>query len=169
MAGFPSRALVPTLAALLLVLAAPSAASGAQPYDGPSPQLACDTQSLPETGAQGRVPKAEVDNGRAARGYRCNTAQVGTSGDSGGFRVERYIDASGHECAFYDSTLLFPTSAQKNAQEGLGVYVLDMTDHAHPAHTASLTPPAMLPPHDSLRLDPKGGARAAGLGHPRRN
>ena len=166
MAGLPSRTLVPALAALLLVLSAPSTASGAQPSDGPTPQLACDQQSLPETGAQGRVPKAEVDNGRAAKGYRCNTAQVGTFGDSGGFRVERYVDASGHECAFYDSTLLFPTSASKNAQEGLGVYVLDMTDHAHPVHTASLTTPAMLSPHESLRLNQTRGLLAADMGYP---
>jgi len=166
MPGLPSRTLVPALAALLLVLAAPATASGAQPYDGPTPQLACDQQSLPETGAQGRVPKAEVDSGRAAKGYRCNTAQVGTFGDSGGFRVERYVDASGHVCAFYDSTLLFPTSASKNAQEGLGVYVLDMTDHAHPVHTASLTTPAMLSPHESLRLNQKRGLLAADMGYP---
>jgi hypothetical protein len=157
---------VPALAALLVVLAAPSTVSGAQPYDGPTPQLACDKQSLPENGAQGRVPKAEVDNGRAAKGYRCNTAQVGTFGDSGGFRVERYVDASGHDCAFYDSTLLFPTSAPKNGQEGLGVYVLDMTDHAHPVHTASLTTPAMLSPHESLRLNQKRGLLAADMGYP---
>ena len=166
MAGFPVRTLVPAFAALLLVLAAPSTVSGAQLYAGPTPQLACDKQSLPETGAQGRVPKAEVDNGRAAMGYRCNTAQVGIFGGSGGFRVERYIDASGHDCAFYDSTLLFPTSAPNNAQEGLGVYVLDMTDHAHPVHTASLTTPAMLSPHESLRLNQKRGLLAADMGYP---
>src|SRR5438309_1931911 len=169
MAGFPARTLVPAFAALLLVLAAPSTVSGAQLYAGPTPQLACDKQSLPETGAQGRVPKAEVDNGRAAMGYRCNTAQVGTFGGSGGFRVERYIDASGHDCAFYDSTLLFPTSAPNNAQEGLGVYVLDMTDHAHAVHTASLTTPAMQSPHESLRLNQKRGLLVADMGYPTAN
>src|SRR5205807_9140870 len=166
MTGFRPRTLLAALAAVLLVLVAPSTASASQPYAGPTPQLACDQQSLPETGAQGRVPKAEVDSGRAAKGYRCNTAQVGTFGDSGGFRVERYVDASGHECAFYDSTLLFPTSASKNAQEGLGVYVLDMTDHAHPVHTASLTTPAMLSPHESLRLNQTRGLLAADMGYP---
>jgi hypothetical protein len=157
---------VPALAALLLVLAGSSTVSGAQPDAGPTPQLACDKQSLPESGAQGRVPKAEVDNGRASKGYRCNSAQVGTFGDSGGFRVERYVDASGHECAFYDSTLLFPTSAPANGAEGLGVYVLDMADHAHPVHTASLTTPAMLSPHESLRLNRKRGLLAADMGYP---
>src|SRR5438270_5815390 len=142
------------LAALLLASITPGQAA-ASIYAGPIPQLACDSQSLPETGTQGRVPKAEVDSGRAAHGYRCNTAQVGTFGDSRGFRVERYVDAAGHECAYYDSTLLFPTNARNNGQEGLGVYALDMTDHAKPVHTATLSTPAMLSPHDSLRLNQK--------------
>src|SRR5690242_21958814 len=114
------RALAPPslLALLLLVLASPGQAA-VTPDSGPTPQLACDSQSLPETGTQGRVPKSEVDGGRAALGYRCNTAQVGRFGDSGGFRVERYVDAAGHECAYYDTTLLFPTNARTNTQEGL--------------------------------------------------
>jgi len=153
------------VAVLLLVQATPAHAASL-PYAGPTPQLACDAQSLPETGTQGRVPKAEVDNGRAALGYRCNTARVGTFGDSGGFRVERYVDAAGHECAFYDSTLLFPTSAGNNAQEGLGVYALDMTDHANPVHTATLSTPAMLSPHESLRLNQKRGLLVADMGYP---
>ena len=156
------------LAVLLLLLSVPGYAS-TNLYAGATPQLPCDSQSLPETGTQGRVPKAEVDSGRAALGYRCNTARVGSFGDSGGFRVERYVDAAGHECAFYDSTLLFPTSAPNNAQEGLGVYVLDMTDHAHPVHTATLTTPAMLSPHESLRLNQKRGLLAADMGYPTYN
>jgi len=156
---------LPVLAALFLVLNVPSQAAAAL-YAGPTPQLACDSQSLPETGTQGRVPKAEVDSGRAAQGYRCNTAQVGRFGDSGGFRVERYVDAAGHECAFYDTTLLFPTNAQTNTQEGLGVYAMDMTDHAHPVHTATLSTPAMQSPHESLRLNQKRGLLAADMGYP---
>jgi hypothetical protein len=135
-------------------------------YNGPTPQLPCDSQSLPETGAQGRVPKAEVDNGRAARGYTCNTALVGQQGNTGGFRVERYIDAAGHECAFYDSTLLFPTNLKNGANSEIGVYVLDMTDHSHPVFTTNLTTPAMLSPHESLRLNQKRGLLAADMGYP---
>jgi hypothetical protein len=153
------------MAVFFLVLASPGQAAG--PVDsGPTPQLACDSQSSPETGTQGRVPKSEVDSGRAALGYRCNTARVSTFGDSGGFRVARYVDAAGHECAYYDSTLLFPTNARNNAQEGLGVYVLDMSDHAHPVHTATLSTPAMLSPHESLRLNQKRGLLAADMGYP---
>ena len=158
-------ALLPLTAGLLLVLSVPGQAGGTI-YAGPTPQLACDSQSLPETGTQGRVPKAEVDSGRASRGYRCNTAQVGMFGDSGGFRVERYVDAAGHECAYYDTTLLFPTNARNNAAEGLGVYALDMTDHSHPVHSATLSTPAMLSPHESLRLNQKRGLLVADMGYP---
>jgi len=153
------------IAALFLLLASPGQAAGPISF-GPTPQLACDSQSLPETGTQGRVPKSEVDSGRAALGYRCNTTKVGTFGDSGGFRVDRYVDAAGHECAYYDTTLLFPTNARNNTQEGLGVYALDMTDHAHPVHTATLSTPAMMSPHESLRVNQKRGLLAADMGYP---
>ena len=139
-------------------------------YSGPVPQLACDPGSLPETGMQGRVPKAEVDNGRAAKGYTCNTTLVSSYGTTGGFRVEHYTDAAGHDCAFYDSTLLFPTNVATNTAafgpEGPGVYVMDMTDPTHPVHTASLTTPAMLSPHESLRINTKRGLLAADMGYP---
>src|SRR5438105_1997406 len=140
MAGLPSRTLVPALAALLLVLSAPPTANGAQPSDGPTPQLTCDQQSLPETGAQGRVPKAEVDNGRAAKGYRCNTAQVGTFGDSGGFRVERYVDASGHECASSpDGTVFYVSSA--------GGHTLAAVDVTNPRVPVTIWATADYAPH----------------------
>ena len=150
---------------LAFLLATPVQATST-PYNGPTPQIPCDSQSMPETGIQGRVPKAEVDSGRAAKGYRCNTALVGQQGNSGGFRVERYVDAAGHECAFYDSTLLFPTGLKNGANWEIGVYVLDMTDHSHPAFTTNLTTPAMLSPHESLRLNQKRGLLAADMGYP---
>src|SRR4051794_32294133 len=156
------------LAALsLLALALPgSSADAAGIYAGPTPQLPCGPGSLPETGVQGRVPKAEVDSGRAAKGYRCNTVQVSHFGATGGFQVHRYVDKAGHDCAFFDSTLLFPKDAAANAAEGLGVYVMDMKDPTHPVHTASLTTPAMLSPHESLRVNEKRGLLAADMGYP---
>ncbi|MFY9615861.1 MAG: hypothetical protein WAT58_10735 [Candidatus Dormiibacterota bacterium] len=151
--------------ALAFLLTTPVQATSAL-YSGPTPQLPCDSQSLPETGAQGRVPKAETDNGRAAKGYTCNTALVGQQGNTGGFRVERYIDAAGHECAFYDSTLLFPTNLKNGANSEVGVYVLDMTDHSHPVFTTNLVTPAMISPHESLRLNQKRGLLVADMGYP---
>jgi hypothetical protein len=163
-----SRRLPYALACLgLLAVFAPSAPSTAAGlYSGPLPQLSCDRQSKPETGAQGRVPRSEVDSGRSAKGYSCNTTVVGHFGTSGGFQVHRYVDKQGHECGYFDSTLLFPTDLRKNALEGLGVFVMDMKDPAHPKHVTSLTTPAMLSPHESLRLNAKRGLLAADMGSP---
>ena len=157
------------LSLLALALPAGQAGAGTGIYAGPTPQLACGPGSLPETGAQGRVPKAEVDSGRAAKGYRCNTVQVSHFGATGGFQVHRYVDAAGHDCAYFDSTLLFPKDAAANAAEGLGVYVMDMTDPAHPVHTDSLVTPAMLSPHESLRVNQARGLIAADMGYPSTN
>lgn len=154
-----------TALALLAVLS-PGGSSGAASPAGPTPQLACDKGSLPETGAQGRVPRSEVTSGRSARGYTCNTRLVGRFGTTGGFQVHRYVDKAGNDCGFFDSTLLFPTDLRKNTTQGLGVFVMDMKDPAHPKHVTSLSTPAMLSPHESLRLNPKRGLLAAVMGSP---
>ena len=160
------------LAVLSLLLALPGgpppqAASAI--YAGPIPQTPCDAQSLPESGISGRVPKAEVDSGRAAKGYRCNTTMVSHFLATGGFQVHRYVDKAGHDCAIFDSTLLFPRDTAANATEGLGVFIMDMKDPVHPVHTATLSTPAMLSPHESLRINAKRGLIAADMGYPSTN
>src|SRR5205807_6442067 len=101
-------------AALLLGVAGGSVglARAADPAvdPGPTPRAQCGPGSKPETAAQGRVPASDVANGRAAQGYTCNTELLSHYGRNGGYRVHRYVDGAGHECAFYDSTLLFPTN-----------------------------------------------------------
>src|SRR4051794_9645486 len=128
----------------------------------PVRDIACDAQSLPES-EQGRVSAADVASGRAAKGYTCNTVQVGHFGTTGGFHVERYDDRAGHTCAYMDSTLIFPKDAA--GPEGPGVYVLDMSTPARPVKTATLTTPAMLSPHESLRVNVKRGLLAADMGY----
>ncbi|MDP9181367.1 MAG: hypothetical protein M3P04_01160, partial [Actinomycetota bacterium] len=153
---------------LLLALAVSAAtigvgvtASGATaPYAGATPGTRCDAGSLPEK-VQGRAPKSDVASGRYARGYTCNAKQISHQGSMGGYRVERYVDAAGHECGFYDSTLLFPTSVPDQREQGPGVYVLDMRNPAKPVLTDTLKTPAMLSPHESLRLNTKRGLLAA--------
>jgi hypothetical protein len=82
-----------------------------------TPKAVCGAGSLPETGLQGRVSRADVDSGRAAPGFTCNAERVGSYlhtsavGTVSGFTVERYVDRAGHECAYHDSTLLYPTNA----------------------------------------------------------
>src|SRR5205807_7794117 len=164
-----SRALGAALVTVALALSsgsvAPVQASDADPP--PVPRAQCGPGSMPETGAQGRVPKADVASGRAAKGYTCNADVLSHYGATGGFRVYRYIDGAGHECAFYDTAVLFPTNAPyilTGADRSTGVYVLDMSDPAHPVHTDTLLTPAMESPHEPLSLNVKRGLLAADMG-----
>jgi hypothetical protein len=126
-----------------------------------TPRAVCDAGSRTEPGIQGRVPA-----GSDKDGFACNLSLVAHSGTSGGFKVLRYIDEAGHECAFYDTALLFPTNATNFGGTSLGVKVLDMSDPAHPVQTASLIDAPFLSPHESLTLNPKRGLLAAVLGNP---
>jgi hypothetical protein len=130
-----------------------------------TPRAHCGPGSLPETGRQGRVPLADYNSGRAAKGYTCNARQVSHIGSTGGFKTFRYVDRTGRVCAFYDGTLLFPTSVFHDG-ETPGVHVLDMSDPARPIETDRLVTPAMDSPHESLALNAKRGLLAAGMGSP---
>jgi hypothetical protein len=160
------------LAVVLAVLLAAGvgwAASGlgaSEPEPAAVPKARCGPGSLPETSIQGRVPTADYESGRAAKGYRCNTRQVAHQGSSGGFKTLRYTDSKGNTCAYYDSTLLVGRDVVPNllSGDGLGVVVLDMNDPAHPRRTANLTSPAMLGPHESLLVNQKRGLLIAEMG-----
>ncbi len=121
----------------------------------------CDPGSHPQPGVDGRVPA-----GTGTNGLSCNLTQVAHQGTSGGFKTFRYVDQQGHECAFYDTALLFPTNAINAAGTSLGVTVLDMSDPAHPVQTDSLLTPPVLTPHESLNLNVKRGLLAAVSGNP---
>src|SRR4051812_18325257 len=141
----------------------PAVTAYSTPGMGPTPQLPCAKGSRPETGRQGRVPLSDYKSGRAAKGYTCNATDVGHEGDSGGFQVHRYVDKAGHECAYYDGTLLFPTNEPNNPG---GVVVVDMTNPAKPVRTTVLQTLAMKTPHESLRLNTKRGLLVAVAGSP---
>jgi hypothetical protein len=142
---------------VLLLAVAPSSARGAAP-----PKATCGPGSRPERALQGEVTADDHTSGYADQPITCNTQLLSHFGSSGGFKVERYTDAAGHDCAYYDSTLLFPIDVPGS----IGVYVLDMTDSSHPVNTATLTTPAMLTPHESLLVNQKRGLLAAGMGNP---
>lgn len=135
----------------------------------PTPRATCGAGSRPETGIQGRVSREDHANGLPRLGFTCNTEMVGSYiqpnnfGTLGGFKVERYTDAAGHDCAYYDTTLLYPTNLIDS--QG-GVNVLDMSDPTKPVLTAQLVTPAMLSPHESLVLSKERGVLAAVLGNP---
>jgi LVIVD repeat-containing protein len=160
------------LAALAVALGlhpdAISSAQAAEPPVVPTPRADCGPGSRPETGIQGRVSPQDHASGRAAKGFTCNTELVGSYrkpnaiGTVGGFKVERYVDASGHDCAYYDTTLMFPTNVLDT--EG-GVNVLDMADPTKPVLTDRLVTPAMDSPHESLVLSQKRGVLAAVAGN----
>jgi len=141
------------------------AMSAAVPASGDTtatPQDGCGPGSRPEPGLQGRVPGGQV----SAKGFTCNTELVARHGDSGGFKVFRYVDQSGRECAIYDTTLLFPTNAQYLGERPTGVAVLDMSNPAKPVQTATLATPAMQSPHESVVLNERRGLLAAVNGNP---
>jgi hypothetical protein len=144
-----------------------AAVGGEEALAPAAPATECAAGSLPETSIQGRVSAADHESGRAAQGYTCNTEQIGHHGKTGGFKAQRYTDAQGHTCAYYDSTRMFPTDAVTNLLNGagLGVVVLDMTDPAAPRKTANLITPAMLSPHESLVVNPRRGLLAAVMGN----
>ena len=131
-----------------------------------TPRAHCGRGSHPLAGMQGRVPASAINSPAAAHGYTCNLTLVAHQGQSGGFKVLRYIDRHRHECAFYDTALLFPINAFRLSGPSLGVAALDMSHPAHPVQTATLTELPMMSPHESLSLNPRRGLLAAVLGNP---
>jgi hypothetical protein len=126
------------------------------------PRANCGPGARPEPGVQGRVPAAVPDDG-----YACNAEQVSHEGSAGGFKVERFVDDAGRQCAYYDTTLLFPVQAiQQLRDRSTGVAVVDMTDPANPVRTETLVTPAMQTPHESLVLNEKRGLLVAVMGNP---
>jgi hypothetical protein len=126
-----------------------------------TPRAKCVPGGKPEPDIQGRVPE-----GSAANGLNCNIEQLAHQGDSGGFKVYRYVDAQGHTCAYYDTALLFPLNAFNPAGPSVGVIVLDMSDPSKPVQTDNLTEIPMMTPHESLNLNTRRGLLAAVTGNP---
>lgn len=168
--------LEPRVAALLLACATVSGCSGGGSGDDAvpggvtaTPSAVCGPGSRPETGIQGRVSRTDHDSGRAAQGFTCNTVLAGSYtvpnafGTVGGFKVERYTDAAGRNCAYYDTTLVFPTNL---FDMEAGVNVMDMSNPAQPVLTERLLTPAMLTPHESLVVSQQAGVLAAVTGNP---
>jgi hypothetical protein len=130
-------------------------------YAGTPTPGSCAPGSRPQPGVDGRVPASSL-----AKGLNCNISLVGHQGTEGGFKTFRYVDKAGHVCAFYDTTLLFPTNLINVGGGSHGVAVLDMTDPAHPKETANLNTVPMLSPHESLNLNEQRGILAAVNGNP---
>jgi hypothetical protein len=146
----------------LPAMAARPAARASATAPPATPRAVCGPGSRPAPGLQGRVPPNAPDDG-----YTCNTELVSHEGHAGGFKVERFVDKAGHQCAYYDTTLLFPVQSIQQLQDrATGVAVVDMTDPAHPVRTETLVTPAMQTPHESLLVNQKRGLLAAVMGNP---
>jgi hypothetical protein len=133
----------------------------AEPSYDATPLVHCGPGSHEQPGVDGRVPE-----GSAKDGFNCNIKQISHQGTEGGFKVFRYVDGAGHECAYYDTTLLFPLNALNPGAGSAGVAVLDMSDPANPRQTDTLTEVPMLSPHESLNLNARRGLLAAVNGNP---
>jgi LVIVD repeat-containing protein len=157
---------------MLLVVAPPAAAqqtaggpfagvfaTRGAPAPGPVPRADCGRGSRPEGDLQGRVPAGSDE------GFICNLTLLGRAGETGGFKVERYVDRAGHECAYYDTALVFPTNAPYLAAQTPGTTVLDMSDPAMPKVTATLVTPAFQSPHESVLVNQRRGLLAAVMGN----
>ncbi len=135
----------------------PQANNGVPPA---TPKAVCGPGSRPEPGLQGRLSQADIDSGLALQGITCNTELVGAYttpnnfASVGGWKVERYVDASGRECAYYDATSIFPLGILDGA---VGVNVMDMSDPSNPTLSTRLLSPAMLSPHESMLLSESRG------------
>lgn len=163
----PFRVLVALVVFVLSQIVVVHAQAAPGVYPGPTPRAKCGPGSRPETDRQGRVSQKDVNSGRAAKGFFCNTQLLSRFGpDSGGYRVHRYVDRAGRECAYYDSTLLFPSDVFEQRDSLPGVFVLDMSNSRRPVKTGNLVTPAMLSPHESLSLNTKRGLVGAVIGNP---
>lgn len=183
-----------SVCSLLLGVTAATATPLAEPPLEATPRGDCGPGSNPEADLQGRVPAADHASGRAAEGYSCNAELVGAlpaggalgidglpSGTVGGFKVHRYVDEQGNECAYYDSSLLLGTDVLdlvdlddltdifgtlEDVTKRVGVNVVDMNDPTDPVLVDSMITPAMLSPHESLVVSQERGLIMATLGNP---
>ena len=145
------------------VLAAAADQADAAPRATPAAD--CGPGSRPAPGMQGRVSGEAAEAGRA-EGFTCNVELLSHQGRAGGFKVHRFVDRAGRECAYYDSTLLFPMNAQHPSELPTGTVVLDMSKPSKPVRTTSLQTPAMQSPHESLVLNERRGLLVAVWGNP---
>jgi len=130
----------------------------------PTPAAECGPGSRPLGGEQGRVPPEALETSEAERGWTCNLEPVSRVTGGGGWKVWRYVDRAGHECAYYDSSDPHPLAAAAIGLPQTGVVVLDMTVPARPVQTALLRDLPMQAPHESLYLNERRGLLVAEMG-----
>jgi hypothetical protein len=148
-----------TIVALALVLPLLALGAGAEakkkppptPFTGPVPQADCGPNDRVETGLQGQTTRAERDSGLSAQGFNCNLELVGQFQGEGS---KSWHMAWFDDCAYYGT-------ANTPQQQHRGTVVVDASDPRHPQASAYLDTPAMLDPHEGLKVNQKRQLLAA--------
>lgn len=116
------------------------------------PRAACGPGSSPETGLQGQVTQDDRDSGRAELGYSCNLERVGQ---------HRHGEGASWQFAWYDDCGYYGTLADPGRTTEQGTVVVNASDPENPFGTAVLSTPAMMDPHESLKVNERRGLLAA--------
>ena len=123
------------------------------------PKASCAPGGRPEAGLQGEVSLEDI--GFLREGARCNLEPVGQYvGDGANLQLAWYED-----CA-YTATLYLPDDPEY--QQRKGTVVIDVSNPRRPLPVGRLQSPAMVSPHESLKVNKRRGLLAAdeGLPHP---
>src|SRR5207253_2176990 len=120
---------------------------------GPVPKANCGPTDRTEGGLQGETTRQERLSGDSENGYNCNLELVGQFRGEG-TKSQRALAWSDH-CAYY-------TTINNPLQEHRGTIVLDVSDPAHPRVSTYLDAPAMLDPHESMKLNDRRKLLAGG-------
>ena len=107
------------------------------------PKAICQPSDHVEPALQGQVPVSARLSGDANTPYNCNLKQIGAFDNRGWISFDTYKN-----CAY------FPDSSGRG---DTGTVVLDVSDPSHPKKTAYLTSPAMMNPHESMKVNDARG------------
>lgn len=118
---------------------------------------ACQSGDKPEAALQGQVPAAMRAQGFS--GFNCNLSLIGQlQGEGGHWSAAAFADQAGHRCMYHSTAMpgpspFSPPGLTVPARVNPGVPVIDISNPAQPVRTMSLTTPAMMDPHESLRIN----------------
>lgn len=124
----------------------------------------CGPGSSEETGLQGQVTQEERTSGRSLEPFSCNMELVGQY---------RHGEGASWQFAWYEDCGYYGTLWADDRETQPGAVVVKGSDPANPVETAILDTPAMMDPHESLKVNEKrallgavelsgGGYRAEG-------
>ena len=141
------------LAYMALVSTGSAQKSEPVPWTRPVPKANCGPGDRTEGGMQGETTRQERVSGDSEKGYNCNLQLVGQFRGEG-TKSQGALAWSDH-CAYY-------TTINNPLQEHLGTVVMDVSDPAHPRVSTYLDAPAMLDPHESMKLNERRKLLAGG-------